>query len=138
MVNKTLRRNVVPSTAVSLAATLTSQVEQNTWGRGIRFYVTVSAVTATGTNDSLYLCAQIPGTATVIPLTGFVAANMLSVVGTYVFDFYPGAWLPPAGIAASGFLVGTAGIHLPLKWAVRVVFGTGNGATVVVDAETLP
>lgn len=138
MQNKAIRRNVLAAFAVSAAGTKTTQVEQSTWGRGIRVYVTVTSPTAAGGNDSLYLCAQVPGTTTVIPLTGFVTANMLSAAGTFAFDFYPGAWLPSSGIAASGNLIGTAGVHLPTLWAVRVVYGTGNSGTVAIDAEILP
>lgn len=138
MQNKSQRINLIPSTAVGTGGNVQSQVEKNTWGRGVRIYVTVSAVTATGTNDSLYLCGQVPGGSTVIQLTGFAGANLLSVVGTFAFDFYPGAWLPPGGIAAAGNLLGTAGVHLPIAWAVKLIWGTGNAATVVVHAETLP
>lgn len=149
MQNKALRPNLIPSTAIAAAGSLTSQVEANTWGRGIRIYVTVSAVTAGGGTDSLYLCAVppqfppvapalVPANTNIIPLTGFAAVGMLTTAGTYAFDFYPGAWLPSGGIAASGDLLGAAGIHLPLYWAVKIVMGTGNAATVVAGAEILP
>jgi hypothetical protein len=138
MQNKAWRPNVLPSVACASGTTYTSSVESNQWGRGIRFYVTISSVTATGSNDSLYLCGLAPSGTTVIKLGGFTAPNMLSVAGTYAFDFYPGGWLPSSGIAASGNLLGVAGIHLPLRWAVSVVMGTGNAATIVVDAEILP
>jgi hypothetical protein len=149
MQNKTLRPNVIPSTAIAAAGTLTSQVETNTWGRGIRVYVTVSAVTTGGGTDSLYLCgvppnfpaippALQPAAANAIALTGFAGVNMLAVAGTYCFDFYPGAWLPAGGLAAAGQLVGVAGVGLPVNWAIRIVLGTGNAATVVVGAEMLP
>jgi len=136
--NKALRRNVLAATAIATAGNAVSQVEENRWGRGVRFYVTVASPTAGGGTDSFYLCAQIPGTATVIPLTGFAAANLLAVAGTYCFDFYPGAWLPASGLATSGLLKGAAGVHLPLMWAVKAVMGTGNAATLTVDAEILP
>jgi hypothetical protein len=145
MQNKSLRRNVIPSTAIALAGSLTSQTEGNIWGRGIRFYVTVSAVTAGGGTDSFYLNGVPPANQATaleagasIKLTGFAAANMLSVAGTYCFDFYPGGWLPTGGLAASGQLLGVAGIHLPFAWAVSITMGAGNAATVVVDAEILP
>jgi hypothetical protein len=138
MQNKAIRRNVLPQVGATSGQTKTSQVEQNTWGRGIRFYVTLASITAGGGTDSLYLCALPPGSATPISLAGFSAVNLLSQTGTFVFDFYPGAWLPPAGIAAAGNLLGTAGVHLPLSWAVRVVFGVGNAATIAIDAEILP
>jgi len=147
MQNKALRRNVIPSTAIAAAGSLTSQTEGNTWGRGIRFYVTISAVTQGGTKDSLYLMAVPPANQSAngpgngtpsVALTGFTAVNMLCTVGTFCFDFYPGAWLPTGGIAASGNLLGVAGIYLPTCWAVELVLGAGNAATVVVDAEILP
>lgn len=119
------------------AGTKTSQVETNTWGRGIRFYVTLSAVATTGGTDSLFLCAQVPGTTTVIALAGFSGASLLSTAGTYAFDFYPAAWLPST-LAAGGALLGVAGVHLPEKWAVQLVLATGSAATVQVDAEILP
>jgi hypothetical protein len=136
MQNKAQRRNVVPSTALT-AGTTTSQVEQNTWGKGIRFYVTLSAVTTTGGTDKLFLCAQVPGVTTIIPLAGFSGASLLSTVGVYAFDFYPGAY-QPATIAAGGNSLGVMGMYLPMNWAVQLVLGSGSAATVQVDAEILP
>jgi hypothetical protein len=43
----------------------------------------------------------------------------------------------PGSIAAGSALLGAAGIHLPTKWAVQILIGTGNAATITVDAETL-
>jgi hypothetical protein len=136
MLNKALRRNLIPSTALT-AGTKTSQVEQSTYGRGVRFYVTLSSVSTTGSTDKLFLCAQVPGTTNVIPLAGFSGASMLSTAGTWVFDFYPGAWLP-SQVASGGQSMGALGIHLPLVWAVELMLGAGSAATVVVDAEVLP
>ena len=137
MMNKSIRRNVMASAALT-AGTTTSQTEKNTWGRGIRFYVTASSVTATGTVDSFNLCAAPPNGGSVIALVGFSAANLLSVAGTWCFDFYPGAWLPVSGLSTSGHLMGAAGVEIPLAWAVQVILGTGNAATIAVDAEILP
>lgn len=137
MQNKALRRNVIPSTALT-AGTTTSQIETNTWGRGIRFYVTISAVTAGGGTDKLFLCGQAPAGGSLLPLAGFSAANMLASAGTFVFDFYPGAWMPGSGIATGGALVGAMGVELPLNWGVQLVLGAGNAATIAVDAEILP
>lgn len=136
MQNKALRRNVIPATALT-AGTTTSKTENSTWGRGIRFYVTAAAVTAGGGVDAIFLCGVPPAGGNAIPIVGFAAANSLSVAGVYVADFYPGAWLPPT-IAAGGALLGAAGIELPVAWAVRIVMGAGNAATITVDAETLP
>jgi hypothetical protein len=138
MQNKAIRRNVLAATAVAAGATQTSQIEKNTWGRGIRLYVTITAVTATGTSDSFYLCDAAPATPTVaFPLVGFTAANLLATAGTWVFDFYPGGALP-ASLATGGQLKGLAGVELPLTWAVQAVMGAGNAATIQVDALTLP
>ncbi len=136
MQNKSLRRNLVPATALT-AGTTTSQVETDNFATGVRFYVTISGVTATGSNDSLFLCAQIPGAATIIPLSGFSAANMLCTAGTFCFDFYPRAWLPTSGLAASGQLLGVAGVALPMKWAVQLILGAGNAATITVNCEVM-
>jgi hypothetical protein len=136
MQNKALRRNIIPATALT-AGTTTSQSEQNTWGRGIRFYITSAAATAGGGVDTVFLCGVPPAGGNAVPVVGFAAANALSVAGVYVADFYPGAWLPPT-VAAGGVLLGAAGIELPAKWAVRIVMGAGNAATITVDAETLP
>ena len=136
MQNKSSRPNVVRATAFT-AGTYTSQVETNTWGRGIRLYVTVSAVTSADATDSLFLCGAVPSTGTLIPLAGFSAAGILSTAGTFVFDFYPGAWLP-SQVASGGASLGVMGLHLPLQWAVQLTLGTGNAATLQVDAEILP
>lgn len=144
---KTLHRNIIPATAIAAAGVLTSGVQIATAGRGIRFYVTSSAVTAGGGTDAIFLCAVppyqtqgvtwTPPSTAAIPLVGLAAANAFSVAGTYVADFYPGAWLP-ATLAAGGALLGAVGVEVPIFWAVRIVMGTGNSATVVVDGELLP
>jgi hypothetical protein len=148
MLNKTLHRNVIPATAIALAGSLTSQVERQTTGRGIRFYVTVTGVTTGGGTDALFLCAVppsqtqgvtvTPASSVAIPLTGVSAVNAFSVAGTYCVDFYPGAWMPAAGLATGGALIGVLGVEVPMFWDVRIVLGTGNAATVTVDAELLP
>jgi hypothetical protein len=137
MQNKALLRNIIPGTALAAASTTTSQTAQSTYGRGIRFYITVATVTAAGGTDKLFLCGIPPAGGAAVPIVGFSGANMLAVVGTYVADFYPGAWLPPT-VAAGGVLLGAAGIEVPLNWAVQIVIGAGNAATITVDAETLP
>ena len=137
MQNKALHRNVIPATAIAAAGTLTSQTERATWGKGIRFYVTVTGGGAAGGVDTIFLCAVPPGQTVAVPLVGFAAANALSVNGVYVADFYPGAWLPPT-LAAGGVLLGAAGIELPMAWAVQIAMGAGNSATVTVDAESMP
>jgi hypothetical protein len=145
---KTLHRNIIPGTAIPLAGVLTSGVQIATAGRGIRFYVTVAAgATAGGGTDAIYLCAVPPNRtqgitwtpppSAAIPLVGFAAANALSVPGTYVADFYPGAWLPPT-LAQGGALIGAAGIEVPIFWAVQIALGVGNAATITVDGELLP
>jgi len=137
MQNKVQQRNVIPATAIALAATLTSAIHTATWGKGIRFFITVAAATAGGGTDTFFLCAVPPGSTTPVLLVGFADVNSLSVAGVYVADFYPGAWLPPA-VAAGSALLGAAGIDLPLQWAVQIIMGAGNAATVTVDAVTLP
>ena len=137
MNNKSIHRNVIPATAIAAAGTLTSQIEKATYGKGLRLFLTVAAATAGGGVDAVFLCAVPPGTVTPVPLAGFAIANMLSVAGVYIADFYPGAWLPPV-LAAGGALVGAAGIELPTAWAVQIVMGAGNAATITVDAEMMP
>jgi hypothetical protein len=145
---KTLHRNVIPATPIAVAGVLTSGVQIATAGRGIRFYVTVAAgATAGGGTDEIFLCGVPPSltqgitwtppASAAIPLVGFAAANALSVAGTYVADFYPGAWLPPT-LAQGGALIGAAGIEVPIFWAVRIQLGAGNAGTITVDAELLP
>lgn len=136
MQNKALRRNVIPATALT-AGTLVSQSERNTWGSGIRFYITVTASTTTGGVDSLSLCGVPPGSTTPVPIVGFSGVSMLSVDGVYVADFYPSAWLPPV-VAAGSALLGAAGIYLPATWAVQLVLGAGSAGNIKVDAEALP
>jgi hypothetical protein len=137
MNNKSRHRNVIPATAIAAAGTLTSATQFATYGRGVRFYITVAAATAAGGIDTIFLCAVPPAGGTAVPIVGFAAANSLSVAGVYTADFYPGAWLP-ATIAAGGKLLGCAGIELPMQWEVQVTFGTGNAATITIDAEMIP
>ncbi|HWE51397.1 MAG TPA: hypothetical protein VG273_16515 [Bryobacteraceae bacterium] len=135
---KSLLRNIISAASCTSGSTTTSTVRQDFLGKGIRLTITVSGATATGTTDFLYLCAVAPATPTAaLPLVGFSAANMLSVNGTYFADFYPGAWLPPA-VASGSKLLGIAGVNVGRAWAVQVVMGNGNSATITVDAETLP
>jgi hypothetical protein len=135
---KSLRRNIIPSTAMTTGQTLTSKTEQALYGRGIRLYVTLSSVGTASGNDLLHLCAVPPGAITPVPLVGFTGAALLSTAGTFMFDFYPGAWLPASGLSANGCLKGAAGVELPGSWAVQLTMATGSSATVVVDAELLP
>jgi hypothetical protein len=137
MNNKAIQRNVIPATALAAASTTTSAIHTATWGRGVRFYITVSAVTAAGGIDKIFLCGISPGTTTAVPMVGFSAANMLAVAGIYTADFIPGSYLPPT-IAAGGSSIGVAGIEVPLRWAVQVIIGTGNAATIAIDAEMIP
>lgn len=134
---KSLRRNVLPATACAGGSTTTSGSQQDVAGSGVRFQVTVAGATATGTADSLFLCVIPAAGGAAVPLVGFSAANQLSVNGMYFADFYPGAWLP-ATVAAGGKLLGAAGTHVPLSWAVQVVMGAGNSATITIDAVMLP
>jgi hypothetical protein len=146
---KTFHRNIIPATPIAAAGTLTSGVQASTSGRGVRFYVTVAAgATAGGGTDTIFLCAVPPAfvqgvvplpppSTNAIPLVGLAAANAFSVAGTYVADFYPGAWLPST-LAAGGALLGAVGVEVPIAWAVRIVLGAGNSATITVDGELLP
>lgn len=137
MQNKAQQRNIIPATAIALAGTFTSAVHRSTWGKGVRLFVTVAAPTDGAGVDTIFLCAVPPAGGVAVPLVGFAAASSLSVAGVYVADFYPGAWMP-ATVAAGSALLGVAGIELPMQWAVQVVMGAGNAATITVDAETLP
>jgi hypothetical protein len=137
MNSKSSHRNVMPATACAASSTTTSQTQNATWGKGIRFYVTAAAVTAGGGADAISLCAVPPAGGSAIPIVGFSGVNMLSAVGVYVADFYPGAWIP-ASVASGGKLLGAAGVELPMKWAVQIVMGAGNAATITVDAEMMP
>jgi hypothetical protein len=141
MQNKSQHRNVIPATPMGVAGTQTSAPQQSTWGRGIRFFVTVAGGTAGGGTDSLMLCAVPPGRNVAIPIAGFSGVNLLSVNGTVMADFYPGAWLPPVGqtpAVALGNLIGVAGIEIPMTWAVRVTMGAADNAIITVDAEMYP
>jgi hypothetical protein len=137
MNNKTLHRNIIPTTAIAVAGTLTSQVETATYGTGVRFYITVTGATTGGGIDAIFLCGVVPGTSTILPILGFALVNQLSVNGVYIADFYPSAYVPPA-IAVGGALLGAAGIYLPISWAVKIQMGAGNAATIRVDGEMFP
>ena len=89
MLNKSIRRNVIPATACASGSTTTSKQEQERYASGIRFYITVAGGSTTGGIDSFFLCAVPPGGAVAIPLVGFSGASALSVNGTYMADFYP-------------------------------------------------
>ena len=134
---RSIRRNVLAAIACAASSTTTSAAQKDWLGKGIRFYVTVASPTAGGGTDTIFLCAMPPAGGAAVPIAGFAAANALSVAGTYFADFYPGAWLPPT-VAAGGKLLGAAGIAVPLNWAVQVLIGAGNAATITIDAETIP
>jgi hypothetical protein len=141
MQNKSQHRNVIPQTTMGVAGVQTSAPQEATWGRGIRFFVTVAGGTAGGGTDSLMLCAVPPGRNVAIPIAGFSGVNLLSVNGTVMADFYPGAWLPPTGQVPAvtlGNLIGVAGIEIPMTWAVRVTMGAADNAVITVDAEMMP
>lgn len=137
MLNKALRRNVIPATALLASSTTTSKTEQLTWGHGLRFYITVSGASTTGGTDNILLCGVPPGTVTPVPIVGFGGVSFLSQNGVWMADFYPGAWLP-ATVASGGHLLGAAGIIVPTNWAVQLVLAAGSAATITVDAEMLP
>lgn len=134
---KTLHRNIIPATALAASSTTISGTQNATLGTGIRLFITVSGVTAAGGTDSVFLSAVPPAGGTAIPVIGFSGVNLLAVAGTFIADFYPGAWLPPT-VAAGGKLLGAAGVMLPIKWAVQIGIGAGNAATITVDGEMFP
>jgi hypothetical protein len=135
---KGTHRNILPAFAAVASHTYDSALQPAAWVRGLRFTVTVAGASTTGGNDSFVLCGAVPGGTTLVALVGFTAASLLSVNGTYFFDFYPGAWLPASGLYASGGLVGAAGIDPPAAFAVRLITGANNSATLTVDVEYLP
>lgn len=139
------QRNVFPSTACTAAGgPYYSATHTTTVGKGVRLYVTSSAVTLSSTADSVSLCAVPPngGAAVVLgSLTGPTAGGNLTVAGTYVFDFYPASTTsqpPPGTGAAATFSMGVLAICLPLQWQIKIALGTGGAATIAVDAEILP
>jgi hypothetical protein len=141
MQNKSQHRNVIPATNAGVAGTLNSNPQTATWGRGVRFFVTVAGGTPGGGTDAIFLCAIRPGGNVPVPIAGLSGVNLLSTNGTVVADFYPGAWLPPTGQAPAvtlGSYAGIAGIYLPMTWTVRVVMGAGDNALISVDAEIYP
>lgn len=129
-------QGVIPATALTAGTTTSKRVDATT-ASGVRLFVTVAGASTTGGIDSVSLCAVPPGSSTALPIVGFAGASFLSVNGTYIADFYPGAWLP-ASVAAGGKLLGSAGVYLPSTWAVQVVLATGSAATITIDAEMLP
>lgn len=135
------RRNLYPATAIT-AATKTSQTEQATVGRGVRLYVYCSGPTAGGGTDSISLVAMPPNGGTGVVLATVGKANMLAQTGTLVIDFYPDQTGQGFGGTGLTLTTGTAyaavAISLPLQWAVQIVLGAGNTATVAIDAEILP
>jgi|SRR6185312_10225274 len=136
--NKSIKRNVFPSQALAASSTTTSANQQSFFERGVRLYLTISAVTAGGGTDTVFLCAVAPGTVTPIPLAGFSAANLLSTVGTFIVDFYPSGQLSSTNVASNAKFIGVHGVTVPVTWAVQLKIGAGNAATIVVDAELLP
>lgn len=144
---KSLHRNIIPATAIPAGGTLTSQIQKATKATGIRFYVTVAGATTGSGTDALFICGVPPAltqgnpdalkAAPAIQIAGLASANALSVNGIYAADLYPGAWQAVAPGAPGGALLGMVGIALPMFWAVRIVLGTGNAATITVDGEYL-
>jgi len=136
------RRNLYPATALS-AQTVTSQTEKVTVGRGLRLYIYCSATTQGAGTDSISLMAAAPDGGANIQLASFSGTHMLSATSgaRLVFDFYPGETgsIAPAGVTfAAGSSYAAGAITLPMQWAVQIVLGTGNSATVAIDAEILP
>lgn len=133
---KSIRRNVISSQALT-AGTTTSATQKANFERGIRFYITVSAVTATGSTDTFNLCCIPPAGGSAVVLAGFSGANLLSTAGVWVVDYYPSATLP-ATFAAGSHFWGVAGIAVPSQFAAQCILGAGNAATIAVDAEMIP
>jgi len=137
MNNKSRHLNVIPATALLASSTTISQTENATYETGVRLFITVAAPTLGGGTDSVYLCAVPPRGGVAIPLAGFSGVNALAVAGTYMVDFYPGAWLPAAGVTLKN-LLGAFGLSLPMQWAVQIGIGAANAATITVDAVVMP
>jgi hypothetical protein len=133
-------RNIIASQAIN-AATVNSAAHTCRSGKGVRFYVYTSSVTAGGGTDQVNLIAYPPDGGAAVVLAGFSKANLLATAGRYVFDFYPGETgsIVGSGITfagASGY--GAAAVSIPISFGVQIVLGAGNTATVAVDGEMLP
>jgi hypothetical protein len=136
------RRNVYAATALS-AQTVTSQTETMTVGQGVRFYVYGSATTQGSGTDSIALVAVPPDGNANIVLGTFSGTHLLSATAgaRLVFDFRPGETGSEVGSGitfAAGTSYGAMAISPPRQWAVQITLGTGNSATVAIDAEILP
>lgn len=135
------QRNVISSQAIT-AATVTSAAHKLTSGKGVRFYVYVSSVTTGGGTDQVNLVSYPPDGGAVIVLAGFSKANMLAAgAARFAFDFYPGETGSLAGTGVTflaGADYGAAAVSVPMSFGCQIVLGTGNTATVAVDAELLP
>ena len=137
------RRNLLPPTAIS-AATVVSQTENASVGRGLRLYIYCTNVTQGAGTDSVTLMAVPPDGGLPIAMAGITGSRILSTTGgmRYCIDFYPGQ--PQPGYAATGVTVAAAATYatvcltIPLKYCVQVVLGTGDSATVAIDSEVLP
>ena len=133
------RRNLYPATALT-AGTVTTQTETAKVGIGLRLYITCSAVTTGGGNDSVNICAIAPN-GTTVALLQISQTNYLAQARTGVIDLHPGV---SGNLLGSGITVTPFGYYaaisftLPLQWCIQLTLGTGNAATLQVDAEILP
>ncbi|GEM_PF-6564931 len=139
------QRNIFPSQALTAGGgPYFSPTHTATVGKGLRLYVTTSAVTPSTAPDSISLCGMPPnGGAPVVigTLSGPTAGGPLTVAGTYVFDFYPGSTssqAPPGTGSAATFGGGVLAVSIPLQWQIKIVIGTSGAATVAIDGEILP
>lgn len=133
---KSQRRNVIASQALAANTTLTSTAQKATYEKGMRVYVTITGAATTAGLDSILLCAVVPGTSTVIAITGVIGTSFLSTNGTWVVDFGPDAFLP-ASVAASQML-GAVAVVVPCDFAIRLTTAVGSSCTVKVDVELYP
>jgi hypothetical protein len=142
--NRSQRRNIYPSTALGNSASVTSQTEKLTVGKGIRFYVYCSSTTQGTGSDTFSLVAVPPDGNADIVLGTFSGTHMLSTTGgvRLVFDFYPGetgSIVPASGITfAAGAEYGAAAISPPMQYAVQLTLSSSSAATIAVDSEILP
>ncbi len=141
MLFKSQLRNIIPATlitATSAPQTLTSRTTVNLTHRGIRLLATVTGATSGGGTDQLYLCEVNPVTQVVIPLMYFGGANLLSVNGSFAFDFYPQA---PEGAYGGQYGSPTTpqvSMVLPLQFAVQAIVGLANISNLQIDGVLLP
>jgi hypothetical protein len=138
------QRTVIPSGVVGVAGSVISVTHNLTVGKGLRFYIYISAATTSTAADTVTLLAVPPNGGAAAPIgsiSGATAGGYLTTNGTVVVDFYPGSTTsqpPPGTGSAATFSIGVLACSVPKQWQLKLQLGATGTATISADVEILP